>query len=250
MSNYDVGTSLSLCFRLRLITEMTSSSFLLYGLLWPCPSWPSWRSRRKPILLTCLSEDSGLCFDSLSFSLVSQMLPLGGSCLSLLETIKGNSNVSAVYSARETLRGKSELYDYFRVIAARRQDVITGCALDGFDFWPFNISLGWSSLLIILSNFSVVHFRNRGGYSFGSNLCLSRCRGLLGFFGPFVFLRYLILFSCLRLFLFLDFVIMPSSSGFLHPPLLPACPQASTSNYPLCGHPHTGNIKCTSISLI
>ena len=39
--------------------------------------------------------------------------------------------------------------------------------------------------MIILSNFPVVHLTSKVGNDFGSNLCLSRCRGLLGFFGPF-----------------------------------------------------------------
>ena len=89
------------------VTEVTGSSLLLYGLLWSCSPLPLIAfPTETAILLTCLSEYSGLSSVSLSFAWVSQMFPLGGSYLSSLEIIESNSNVSEVSSARETLFGE------------------------------------------------------------------------------------------------------------------------------------------------
>ena len=152
MTSYNVRTCLSLCYGLTLTTAVAGSYLLMYSLLWPCPPLPLMTFQTETvILLTCLSGDSGLCFVSLSFALISQMFPLGGSCLSSLETVKGTSDVSAMSSAQETLCGgkaNSMLTSEWSLVVD--ETLLSLDVYGGFDFWSFNLFLGWNICWLFL----------------------------------------------------------------------------------------------------
>ena len=195
---------------------------LLDGLIWPCPFLPFMTFPTETAVFLTLFGDSGLCFVSLSFALIFQMFP------KFLPLVLGDHRrllgcFCSVFGTRNSLLGKSKLDDRFRMISARRQDVVTGCVLGGLDFWPFNplnrpTETGAVCWLFVLTS----QLYNLGAAAWITLvICVwagaEDCWDSSDFSDSFaISLRYLILPShCLRHFLLLELVISLLLDGFI-----------------------------------